>query len=138
MTMPKPMSIQQAFDKSARHLLKQNERSVRGGENPNNFEAYCAYRSPTGLKCAIGCHIPDTMYKSDMDESEDGTEIELILDFFPEIESLYDFKNEDYCDYIDFLNRLQKIHDQHLPIQWVDKLGKLASFFDLKPDVIYK
>ncbi len=55
------MEPQEAFDKMVSHLRKQGEQSkVRIGKK-------CLYRSDTGLKCAVGCLIPDEDYCSDME-----------------------------------------------------------------------
>ena len=48
------MNTQQIFDKVATHLLTQNARSAAEGS--------CLYRSPSGLKCAVGCLISDSVY----------------------------------------------------------------------------
>ena len=54
------MTNQELFDTVSAHLLKQNERSASG-----NGE--CLYRGPSGLKCAIGCLIPDDRYTPDLE-----------------------------------------------------------------------
>jgi hypothetical protein len=48
------MNIQIAFNKVVRHLLKQKQAARAGGR--------CVYRSPEGLKCAVGCLISDKAY----------------------------------------------------------------------------
>lgn len=49
--MPRPLTPQAAFNKVAKHLLRQNERSADAAGN-------CLYRGPRGLRCAIGALIP--------------------------------------------------------------------------------
>lgn len=47
---------QELFNKVIAHLTEQNARAVaRNGDS-------CRYRSAAGLKCAIGCLIPDELY----------------------------------------------------------------------------
>lgn len=47
------MNRQEVYDAVARHLLTQNERAV----DPITGE--CKYKTSSGLRCAIGCLIPD-------------------------------------------------------------------------------
>lgn len=51
------MTQQETFEIVSRHLLTQNERSYLAP--PSDV---CAYRSPDGLKCAVGVLIPDEDY----------------------------------------------------------------------------
>lgn len=48
--------LQTIFDKVAKHLLAQRKRAQ------NRLGGACVYRSSDGLKCAIGCLIPDEHY----------------------------------------------------------------------------
>jgi hypothetical protein len=50
------LDMQQTFDTVARHLLSMKERSF------DPARVTCAYRSPGGGKCAIGCLIADEDY----------------------------------------------------------------------------
>jgi len=54
------MKKQRAADIVVRHLLTQGKRSMRGN--------VCALRGADGLKCAVGCLIPDKKYYADMDD----------------------------------------------------------------------
>ncbi len=57
------MEPQEAFDTMVAHLRKQGVRSkVSEG-------AKCLYRSDMGLKCAVGCLIPDVDYIVAMEET---------------------------------------------------------------------
>jgi len=46
---------QNFFDKVVEHLAKQGQQSMMDGR--------CRYKTPDGLKCAIGIFIPDDKYK---------------------------------------------------------------------------
>lgn len=50
---------QQVFDKVVRHLAKQKRRSI----DKNGF---CVYRGPHNRRCAIGCLIPNRLYRKSM------------------------------------------------------------------------
>lgn len=52
------MTPQEIEDKIIAHLKTQKTRAQR--ENSST----CAYRSPDGLKCAVGCLIPDEQYNA--------------------------------------------------------------------------
>lgn len=51
---------QQIFTKVKAHLLQQGKQSMRQTKPVQ----ICAYRGDEGLKCAIGCLIPDNEYSS--------------------------------------------------------------------------
>jgi hypothetical protein len=53
------MTLQETFDKVCVHLLTQLQKSVF---LDSNGSMACAYRGPNGLKCAVGCLIPDELY----------------------------------------------------------------------------
>lgn len=48
------LSKQEIFDRTAAHLLAQGE--------PASISGDCMYRTPNGLKCAVGALIPDEVY----------------------------------------------------------------------------
>ena len=48
---PRKLTRQAAFNKVARHLLRQNAKST-------NKDGECLYRGPNGLRCAVGALIP--------------------------------------------------------------------------------
>jgi hypothetical protein len=55
-------SRQEVFDKALTHLRAQGKPSL----NPKTIWK-CQYRSPEGLKCAVGCLIPDEDYREEME-----------------------------------------------------------------------
>ena len=54
------MTTQEAFDTVVRHLHTQGKRSIVKNRRSSGDE--CRYRTDDGLKCAIGCLIPDEVY----------------------------------------------------------------------------
>lgn len=108
---------QEFFDRTATHLLKQNERSV-------DQEGGCMYRGPQGLRCAIGIWIPDSVYDASM-------------------EGAYAF---DICGYdgmdhlrgidLTYLEAMQLIHDTSEPDQWPRLLAEFAEREDLDSSVL--
>jgi hypothetical protein len=54
------MTLQDFFNKSAAHLLRQNARATY--KKPGSDVAHCAYRGEQGFSCAVGCLIDDEHY----------------------------------------------------------------------------
>ena len=71
------MNNQEFFDKTLAHLKQQGVRSVGG--------ARCLYRGPDGTKCAIGFHIPDELYESEME----GKGVGNLIVHYPELKPLF-------------------------------------------------
>lgn len=63
------IGCQETFDRVAKHLLKQNKKSVNGTQ--------CMYRSSDGLQCALGCLIPDELYVPSLEGTTLRTSTEL-------------------------------------------------------------
>jgi hypothetical protein len=105
---------QEVFDTVARHLLRQGRQSVgyRG----------CAYRGPNGLRCAIGCLIPDREYAAAMEGSGIHGPVEAVLRARKVNLSLaYD---------------LQVVHDNRAPSNWRIALRGVADNYRLSLAVL--
>lgn len=108
------MTNQTAFNRVVRHLRKQGEKSIA---NINHVDK-CRYRGPRGLKCAIGCLIPDKEYRPSLE----GLVASAIVNRCPTIKNL-DVK---------LLDGLQFIHD-NIPIcSWESELEIIAKVYKLK------
>lgn len=119
-------TTQTLFNTVAAHLLTQGKRaSVVDWDG----EELCRYRGQNGTKCAIGCLIPDELYKSRME----GFSISSLL---------YDddFGLKTYFDGVDkrILSNLQLIHDTTSPNTWKEELAKVAVAYKLNDDVLKK
>lgn len=86
------MTNQQVFDKVLEHSRQMTEQCY--DEKLNS----CAYRDGKGNKCFVGALIPDELYNPAIEstDAENAIDILYMLDKF---------------ESIDFLNRLQTIHD---------------------------
>lgn len=113
------MTNQEVFDKVAKHLLIQGEKSIGVADK-------CAYRGENGKKCAIGCLIPDAKY----DPSFEGKPL-----------------SRDDADEVlraaglgwhqrDLGQELQLVHDGEEPENWKGELYAIATKFDLNTDVL--
>lgn len=74
-------------------------------------------RAPGGLKCAIGCLIPDEEY---LEEFDDGS-----LIFFQVVEKVPSLAGLNLV----FLSRLQGIHDGFRVESWPAKLEEAEAYF---------
>jgi hypothetical protein len=93
-------SKQALFDYIGTFLLAQGRRSVS-----SDVSSYgsCFYRHPDGLKCAVGCVIPDEFYKPNME----GNSIRLLIEKFSSDHLFPTYIKK----YQDFLFDAQIIHD---------------------------
>ena len=104
------MNRQKVFDTVLTHLRTQNRRAVNGSGG-------CVYRSPEGLKCAIGCLIPDELYRSSME----GTTVSGLLADYPELDayfrmdenedSTFEYRSGTYETNYQLLQEFQMVHD---------------------------
>jgi hypothetical protein len=62
--------LQEIFDTVAEHLMQQAMPAVRDDvpdwQKPSGASP-CAYRSPKGMRCAVGVFIPEELYKPDFE-----------------------------------------------------------------------
>ena len=103
------MTNQEAFDKVYEHLLSQYKVSI-------GKDGMCMYRQG-GLKCAIGCLIPDELYSPDM-ESQAASDVARQL-------PLFDGLNRGLLD------DLQVIHDDASVENWKTELYLCARKYNL-------
>lgn len=112
--------MQEVFDKVATHLLKQGSRSEFGGG--------CAYRSPDGKMCAVGCLLQDEQYSPKLEGI--NTRHELVQAALKE--SGIDLTQKMQC----MLQELQECHD-HKPISmWPLVLREIAGRYKLSTEVL--
>lgn len=105
------MTNQEIFDTVLNHMRKQKVPAIGCGD-------ICVYKTENGLKCAVGCLIPDELYDPKMDESSEthnnNTEVsdnKLVQ------KVLKKHLNIDFEDSMDLLVSLQIIHDQ-IDVEW--------------------
>lgn len=117
------MTNQELYSTSRNHLLTQMQKSLRSNELSREDSLYpskCAYRGVGGLKCAIGCLIPDERY----DPTLEGF-------------SVYSERVQKAAEYTEEQNvlagALQRVHDTCEPNNWQLQLDKVAERFELDP-----
>ena len=113
------MKNQEIFDRVCRHLATQGKRSIECKAG----SSVCRYRGPNGLKCAVGILIPDGKV---VDEEWDTGDIARIIIPGSEVDADY------------FMELLQKVHDEHNPIEWRPLLVQLAKDFKLDSSIVNK
>ena len=126
-------TMQQEFDIIVAHLYKQGKPSKNGKD--------CLYRfteeNGNVLSCAVGCRISDSAYTKEMDDNDEDTTVEYLINSFgksipPEFLTYQDF----YCS-------MQKEHDMALLQRngnfdldcLKGNLGEIAKVFKLKLNV---
>ena len=107
------MNKQEIFDTVVNHLRTQGRKSI-----DNN--GYCKYRSAQGLKCAIGCLIPDDQYSPIMENKSPSAVSRKLTD-----NALSDVFYENR----DLLSSLQAIHDHYEVREWEIQLELVADKF---------
>jgi len=118
------MDLQQIFDKSASHLLKQGVRSMR------EYTKWCAYRGQDGLMCAVGCLINDHAYSQSLEGG--GVRSQLEVQWALE-KSGIEFDEDGMV--MRLLSKLQLIHDTKEESDWAASLSALANELGLKFDM---
>lgn len=128
------MDLQGTFDTVVGHLMLQYKRAVHEeeGKGPKLM-----YRTPSGLRDSIGCLIPDRLYKPEMEgyafkgpstwkqwANNDG----LIHLKSALIYNGVDVENENA---LRMLTDLQRVHDNHEPEFWFDRLIATARTWRL-------
>ena len=105
------MTLQQVFNKVAKHLLKQNRRAMDGGA--------CLYRDGHGRSCAVGCLIPDGQYRPGLEPWSPGRLVR--AGKLPGVGE----------EAVKLLNELQGTHDSNTPSLWPDTLREVAKEHEL-------
>jgi hypothetical protein len=116
------MKKQGIFDKVCDHLISQGERSRLNGGNT------CVYLNAKGLKCAVGCLIPNKHYTFELEG------ISLFVDR-ENSKLLYEVLEKSIGkltkDTVEILMSLQDIHDSGDVSKWAVSLRDLATKFSL-------
>jgi len=111
------MTRQQIFTKVKNHLLSQNAKAM-------GKYGTCMYRTGEGLKCAVGCLIPDDVYDPKIEYKTVNNLCDGMVGSFT---FLKDFDKN-------FLRRLQVIHDNVDVKDWEKELKAFATLENLVYD----
>lgn len=116
------------FETAAKHLLKQNKQA-KGITGVVSW-SICLYRGEDGLKCAVGCLIPDKFYTEDIE----GKPIKGMSVKLSEVLSKSGIPEEESTHSL--LALLQDCHDNHEPEEWPELLTGIHSrHFDVDGEV---
>lgn len=109
------LTKQQVFDTVVNHLRQQGSKAEFYDEEGDR---HCCYRKD-GLKCAVGCLIPDEFYNPALEGKT--VEHEMVQDV------LKDITNE-----LDLLWSLQSIHDWEAVDTWEEQFAEIANYNGLE------
>lgn len=129
-------SMQRMFDTVYRHLLTQHVRSQDEHDK-------CMYRNPAGLKCALGCLIPDESYRPEFEGLRPTARLRRQIDEVQADEvqakdrvsashEMYDVIDSIYPGITPrLIVKLQKIHDYTPTARWRSELVDFAETHNL-------
>lgn len=118
------------INRVAEHLLTQKKRAVK--EDLSNGGESCVYRTPEGLKCAIGCTFKDDMYTTVL---EGKSIYQIMFEGINHIFGILDEKDlnkiksiKEMLGNVDLrlMRRAQVIHDIKQIEQWPEELRVLC------------
>lgn len=126
------LTMQEIFDKVVDHLLTQGKRSAK--ERPHLTSQACLYRGPDGLKCAVGCLIPDSEYSVSFDDPDINTGVKHLLAAMPKFALALREGGvpTDDTRIVNMLLSLQHVHDEFKPYEWRQQLESKAKVFGLQ------
>jgi len=116
------MKKQEILDKVATHLLSQMEQALSKGGS-------CMYRTEAGLKCAIGCLIPDDLYDPDIEDAPVSCFVRVRNAYQPEwrVARTIGRKLGIRSTHYRLLEDLQSLHDEYKPKDWQSGLTRIAE-----------
>ena len=117
-------TTQTLFNTVAAHLLTQGKKATVMDSDDAEL---CRYRGDGGTKCAIGCLIPDELYRPKMEGRNIGS---LIYDNEFGLISLFAGVNKG------ILGQLQRVHDNYPPEQWLRQLLGVGLAYNLDTDIL--
>jgi len=132
MTKPWKFDFKGVFDRVRKFAKDQGKKSLDDDHEWDGEE--CRYRNKDGLKCFVGCLIPDDRY----DPSTEGKDVcnRTVLDQIPEFDGIIlpsddptyrSLMTENVRRAIEFLGDLQAIHDGFEPDEWEDEFEEMAK-----------
>lgn len=111
------MTPQEIFDTVCDHLATQKKRASKASGG-------CYYRTEDGLKCAVGCLIPDALYDVRMDGCFEDSDADSYNGTFIQVADgiragIYSKELEWMLDHEALLSDLQTVHDD--AVNWVNR-----------------
>jgi len=115
------MKAQTIFNRAARGLLKQGERSWK------IYGAGCAYRGASGRRCGIGFTFPDRLYQPGMEVCGRPSRL---FERYPKLKKYLGPEN------LPLLESIQLVHDNNDPLLWKQRLQEVANDHRLSSAVL--
>lgn len=115
-----PPTLQEIFDTVVAHLREQGV-ACKNSDN-------CVYRNSAHQACAVGCLIPDSIYRPALEEN--GVIRLYQWNYLPEFFAAYGITTEDTTA-LELMADLQCTHDTNNPINWELSFSSLATNYSL-------
>jgi len=137
-------NLQEVFDTAAKHLITQGRPAVpEDGEEALRAPSRCLYRTAAGLKCAVGCLIPDTHYDPEIEgggvlsilEAVRANDLAVLPSNSRALSNVLGELGLMDERALDLLYALQRMHDSYADdsgrIDWREGLARVADQFGL-------
>lgn len=120
------MSLKDLFNDVKTHMLKQCMKAV-------DIHGNCCYKTESGLKCAVGCLIPDDLYDLYFEGKGVGFFVGIAInEEYPVAKYLMNkYSLGDFKIMTRLLVQLQLIHDEIDETNWGVELDKLEAEFTI-------
>lgn len=119
-------NIHTLIDYVSNTLEKQGVKSCLSEDSQLDRE-YCMYKDSRGNKCAVGVLIPNSMYRSSME----NLAVHMFSEKYPSLlDSIrWKYKLPEDLNLPLLLEQLQEIHDHYEPGEWSTKFKELKNEF---------
>lgn len=120
------MKLQETFDKILKHLRTQGHPCMI--KWTETAPATCVYRNDAGESCAVGCLIPDEMYKPELEPFSAAR----LLSEHNKLSKYLNTLHEDHpnMNFALFLTYCQRAHDGDAlkkPAEWMESMNRTMS-----------
>ena len=123
------LSQQEIFTTVVKHLRNQGRKAQQTDVDPD-MPGPCLYKTKDGLKCAVGCLIPDHLYHPEME----GRSVRDMVRKFSTVRELLGIQfihpdGDGLEGNISLLERLQDLHDSISPLNWEREFVSISEHY---------
>ena len=127
------LTLTEVFDTVSQHLLQQGRRSIEPGA------LFPAFRTKTGLRCSLGCLIPDSVYMPSMEWTVELDENKGAQRGLWNASLVYALRLSGIDNRLPgmarLINELARCHDRCAPVDWSSELAWIKQQYLSKCEV---